>query len=135
VPSLNSIGPFRFLQILGTPKVPTPDVEVVARAGVNDVALWFTGTRGKPFELRTFVDAPDLDSAYDLYDSYLTLIGSPPVAIVYRQIPIAAAGALFSVLHVEPLEIRAVANFMGGLNVNPQAVCRCSWTLIAKPIS
>lgn len=131
----NTLGPFAFLEIMGDPQFPTGDIDLVARPGVNGFALWFTGVRGKPFSLMSLVDAPTLGDAYDLYDQYRFLIGAGLQALTWRNINMTSVSIMFAVLDVRPLQIRQVAKFVGGLNSNPGAICRCEWTLIPSAIN
>lgn len=127
---INRIGDFNFLQFVGGPEFPSGDIEIVARPGVDGVALWFTGVRGKPFSIVSLVDAPDLIGAYDLYEQYNRIVGAGVQNMVWRNVGLVGYGIVFAVLMVRPLQIRQVAKFVGGFNNNPTAICRCEWTLL-----
>lgn len=132
--SLSYIGPFTFISLDGQPDIPKPSVAMVARAGVDGLGFFNTGTRGEPFVLRSFTDASDFPTARYIASQYTTVIGSIQPC-VWSGLPMAADGVYVMVLGVRPVEVRAVAGGYGVTVSNPGAICVCDWALVAVSAS
>jgi hypothetical protein len=103
-----------------------PTVEYESRAGVDGLALWQTGERGREFAIETFTDIPAHGAASMFLRSYESSIGRiEPVEWSTAVEPFFRA----LVLDVEPLEVHALVNAVGGL-FGGLATFRCQWRLL-----
>lgn len=133
---LNEIGPFNFISLAGNPEAVREEVELVRRAGVDGVGIWRIGQRGRPFTLRSFVDAPTIGEARLLFShrdaGYVSLIGTDPVSLLWTDIRLdPVEGVLVAVLDVRQVEcFRIAPTATGGLNASPQAFLICDWDLV-----
>ena len=125
-----SIGKFEFLALYGRPDVLRQQIEIAVRPGVDGVAIWKTGRRGKPFTLRSAVDANSIGHAQQLFYQYAQLIGADPVPLVFADMASVNDDVLVAVLDVRPITIRAIAGGVGGLNGPSYGWCECDWDLV-----
>lgn len=130
----NSIGEFGFLSLIGHPPGIQQELELLQRPGVNGVGLWKTGFRGRPFRLRSLVDAQSKEDAREYYTLYCELIGADPVQLIYSDHDSEDEGYRVAVLSVTPLDIRALANSAGGLNSPSLGWIECDWDLVSVAI-
>ena len=131
---VNAIGAERFLELLGVPGWILQRLELIERPGVNGTGIWDTGFRGRPFALRTRVDAPYLGDAMDAYLRYCLFSDADPQRIIYRSMDLSGSGVLFQVLDVRAVEIGENVTFHGGLNPPSLGWCECDWDLLPVPI-
>lgn len=127
--TLNRIGPFTFVRLSQPPQFAQQQLAIRSRPGVDGVMLQRLGTRADPFQCESFVDAPTLLDAYELYRQYTTIVGIGAVPVIWGGIPMLANYHVYHVTHVEPVEIRAIVQGHGGLNGISYAFTRCLWTL------
>ena len=129
---MNSIGPFVFTALFGTPVVPAEQAELVARRGVDGTALWRTGSRGEPFQMRSLVDYPSIAVGHQM--AYYYRLYQNQVAglwLVQDGVNYAIAWGLHvNVLDVRTQRIEAVAKSTGGLNPPGLCVVEADWTMI-----
>jgi hypothetical protein len=131
--AINYIGSYPFLDIEGeVPLVSGEQLRLIEREGVDGVFIMQTGERGKPFNVRTIVDAPNLATAMSYYNSYVTAIDSDPLTLTWHGLNLSAGNQLYQVLDVRPVPgmIRWVGAVAGGLNYPSFAICMCDWTLL-----
>jgi len=127
MPSLNYIGAFQFASLSRAPEAVRQGVEVEARSGVADVAIWRTGIRGEPFTVMSMVDVVGTRATADiLYRNYEGAKGGNPVGMTQGGVIIASAK--FVVLDVRLIENTLMSIAKGGLN-NGTVVLRAEWTL------
>jgi len=124
------IGNFEFLDLQGNPDSLKEQIEVTIRPGVDGIAVWKTGVRGKPFTLRSVVDALDVFHARQLFKAYADLVGADPVQLIWADMAAADDNVLIVVLDVRPISIRQIAGGVGGLNPPSCGWCECDWDLI-----
>lgn len=131
MPTLNQIGPFYFLSLDGGVETLKQDNQLMIRPGVPGVGLMLTGQRGKPFHLRSRVDAPNVVSAHDMKEEYNTLVGGGPYDLAQYGAIYSSVGIGFLVLDVRVVKISALAFCKGGINPPSLGWLECDWELIA----
>ena len=114
----------------GEVDAPREQVELLTRPGVPGIAILRQGRRGRPFQLRSFVDAPDLATARNYYVQYAALIGEAPVEIVKAGLSLSGEAFYVQVLDVRPLLIAPLLMAVGGLNPPSAASIECQWDLV-----
>jgi hypothetical protein len=129
--TLNQIGPQYFLSLDGGVETLKQDNELMVRPGVPGVGLKLTGLRGKPFKLRSRVDAATVVSAHDLKEQYNTLVGGGPYDLAQYGAIYSSIGVGFLVLDVRVVKISALAYLRGGLNPPSLGWLQCDWELVA----
>lgn len=132
---VNEIGLFSFISLEGSIEAVREQVELVRRPGVNGVGIWKTGRRGRPFTLRSFVDAPTKLIARELYadenQGYVSLIGKDPVLLAWSDLNISGQeSVLVAVLDVRQVDCFSIASGRGGLNANPGGFLIADWDLV-----
>jgi len=127
----NYIGQFSFLTLEGDPLAIGEEVITKQRAGVNGTAIWLTGQRGRPFKLRSTVDAFTLGYARHLYGLYRLLIGQF-VDVIWNGSPITNETVRVAVLDVRPVHQRTFAMIggVGGLCPPSRGWVECDWHLV-----
>lgn len=131
--ALYSIGAFQFFTLIGTPEPPKRDLEIIARQGVNGVAVWDTGTRGHPFTVRSQVDQRDLEHAWTTWHEYVAEIGE--VRPLYWA-SITPVNYKVLIKDVTDHRIKPIApGSSGGYHFPSLAWLEATWTLIAIPES
>ena len=128
---VNSIAYCRFLSLQGDPQALTEQPIVLARPGVPGVAIWLTSARGRRFTLRSGVDAEDLGDARAMLANYQELIGTDPVALVWRDVPMTREGFSVCVLDVRPVRVMPMLRCVGGTHPPSRAWLEADWDLIA----
>lgn len=124
---LNLIGPHAFISLGQCPDTTGEQPLVLSRPGVDGVAIWKTGERGRRFELRSAVDAASMAMARNLFDAYKRSVGGDPVPLVWAGLMVPY---LVVVLDVQPIRITANLLGVGGLSPPSYGWCECNWTLI-----
>lgn len=133
--SLNAIGEFYFLRLEGVPITLRREGVPVVRPGVDGVAFYRTGYRGRPFQLRSTVDVWNgADGALALAN-YQAAILSAPLPLVYGNQFFDEFGCRYVVMDVEPVELREVLGAVGGLNPPSTAIVSAVWTLFPVAFS
>jgi hypothetical protein len=128
----NKIGDFEFITLQG----PPPDtlheaVEVVARRGVDGVALWKSGSRGNPFSWTAGVDIDNFTQAMRQMEEYRELEGADPVKVVFNDHDLSTEEELkFAVLRVSRRMVKKITSASGGLSASAGAWLETEWTLI-----
>lgn len=119
--ALNQLGDWRFLFFEGNPLHYLQQLELVQRPGVNDVQVWKTGWRGRPFSLTAKVDRPSYGQAF--YDSaqLVKLTDQPPQVLIYNDQNLASYNLLFQCVDAQIAELRAIRTAVGGLYPPSQA--------------
>jgi hypothetical protein len=135
----NSIGSFTFIALdnysgggrFAPPLTAAQQLAIVQRPGVNGTAFIKAGTKGEPFQMRSFRDETTLTAAAALIESYKALIGAAPQTIVWAGLDYFALHAnKYEVLNVRPLNVQKIAGATGGLSGAPAAICEALWDLI-----
>ncbi len=128
----NFIGQHQFIVLAGNPVAPVEEIEgPIRRKGVDGLGLSKTGKRGRPFTLRSKVDAQDIDEAKDMVKRYRELIGAAPVSLIHDDYNFNQEDWRVAVLDVRTAVIHAVATATGGLNEPSEAWLEVDWVLIA----
>jgi hypothetical protein len=126
-----SFGDETFLDITGFPELYQQQLEPVVRAGIDGTGFWETGSRGRPFSIRTAVDAASLAEAFATYARYCEFPAADPKPMVYADIDLEGYGYQFQALSVRPIAICALAAASGGLNPPSLGWCEAEWQLVA----
>ncbi len=128
---MDSIGPYTFIRLDGNPEPPRSGVEVVARAGVNGVGVYYTGRRGAPFTMRSTADFASLEAARTEFTQYQTLVDQDPVDMVWTGLNVGGnENCRYQVLAVRQVSLIAVRG-LGGRAGTSGATLRAEWDLIA----
>jgi len=133
----NRIGDFQFLALHGAPVGLSEQLLVLSRPSVDGVAIWKLGRRGRPFSLRSVVDATSFEAARAMHDRYLGLKGADPVDLVWSDIELTTEKIMVAVLDVRPVpgRTRSMLTLVGGLNPPSLGWVECDWDLIAVGIA
>lgn len=126
--ALNSIGSFTFWQMSGPPKGAAQRSEIVSRAGIDGVAIWQTGRRGRPFTVQTLVFATSFELADTLAASYEAIQNVGTHNVFWASTPLRVQVVVLSVdVQVGRRAVQAV----GGLTDGGTVPVRATWQLIA----
>jgi hypothetical protein len=128
--TFDQIGEFQFVSMSRMPEIVRQSLAVVARPGVDGVAVWKTGERGKPFTIRTLVDCFNVLDGLDTWRSYRDLIGEPPQTAVWADLNFDVSNLRFFVLDVRLAANRRILASDGGLLENAGAILECDWDLL-----
>lgn len=128
------IGQYPFVSMSQFPIAEKSSIEIESRPGVNGLYFWDTGKRGRPFQVQTFADVFNVESAGLLMTQYEQEIG--------KVVPVMFAGIFmpnqYMVIDVEPVAegIRQVAAGVGGLSFPfvSGGIVQAVWTLAAAPV-
>jgi len=134
----NWIGPYQFVTLTRPPTGITPGTQLMTRPGVDDVAVWLTGSRGRPFVLRSGCDTVTYALATEAYSLYRTLVGVNPMHLIQGDVTWTNGNIRIVVLDVMPAGedgIRALMGGVGGLNPPSYGWIECDWTLCFVDIS
>lgn len=126
----HQLGNEAFVTLDGEVRVPSEQLEIVDRPGVDGLGFWRTGVRGMPFELVSGVDVQHLGAGQQKRLAYAALIGSNPLSLVQYDVHWDQVELRFVVLDVET-QIREIAALVGGFSQASRAWVRARWTLIA----
>ncbi len=129
----NRIGDFYFLTLLGERQPPKEILTLDERPGVMGTEITREGKKGRPFVLRSFVDAVDYETARLMYDFYRDLIADDPQELVQGGISSTLEGFLVQVLDVSVVESGTCRPGGDGLNAPSNGYIECDWTLLAIP--
>lgn len=127
----DSIGQYEFLALHGNPEGPREMLEVLSRAGVDGLAFWRTGVRGRPFTLRSSVDLVSLAEAHYCFSLYQQLVGENIVPLVWGGIAFTGYGWQVKVLDVRLVSARAVIGVVGGMSPPSYGWLVADWELVA----
>lgn len=124
----HSIDAYQFLCLKGEVVTAQEELDEFNRGGVDNTTFKKLGSRGRPFQLLSIVDAPDLDDAKVGFLAYVAL-----TATTVTLIKDGINWGTFVVKRVDiaPNGMKAVANFAGGINPPSTAMLACVWTLHA----
>lgn len=128
------IGQYPFVSMTQFPIAEKATIEIESRPGVDGLYFWNTGKRGRPFQVQTFADVNNVQSAGLLMTLYEQEIG--------KVVPVMFAGIFmpsqYMVIDVEPIPegIRQVAAGVGGLSYpsTSAGIIQAVWTLAAAPV-
>ncbi len=129
----NRIGAFYFLGLSGERQPAKMVLSLDERPGVEGTEITREGLKGRPFRLRSWVDAVDYDTARLMYDFYRDLIADDPQELVQGGISSTLEGFLVQVLDVSVVFCGAGNAGTNGLNPPSNAYIECDWDLIAIP--
>lgn len=124
----NSIDSFSFIALKGDIEPPKQALQTDQRLGVDGTEFTETGTRGKPFQLRSQVDCNDYQSAISTFDTYYALIGNDPVTVIQAGISSADRGFKCQVMDVKLVNAQTIVS-VGGSGGN--GWLDCQWTLLS----
>jgi len=131
----NKIGPHAFIRIAGPLEGAVRQVEILRRSGVDGVALWDTGERGRPVRVVAEVDVQDRITAELKMQEFREMIGTDPVEVIWNDIPFTAVAQVkFSVLDVRKVRSFRILTSSGGLVAGAQAFLISQWVLIPIPV-
>lgn len=130
------IGNFNFLDLRGGVQLLRQETERLVRPGVAGQGLKLTGVRGKPFSLRSVVDAPNIGYAEDFYYGYLNLVGNGPQQLIQHSLDyLGAYGYAALVLDVEQALVKRSLLTIGGLNPPSLGWLECVWHLVMVQVN
>lgn len=127
----NKIGDHDFITLRGNVNAPAEQLEIDQRIGVDGTEITQTGKRAQPSTLTSFRDVLTLASGRNLYREYLDLIQENPVEVIKDGEASLDGQWKAQVTGVRLLSLTAITTSVGGINVTPEAVLVCEWTLIA----
>lgn len=131
---VQSIGALTFNVMRGTIHLPRDTNEVIARPGVDHVAVRDTGVRAPQSTVTTTRDVVDYDDGITVFATYTALINGALQAVVKDDHDYDATDSVqFAVLAVEQVELIAAENIVNPLSTNPTAILRARWVLQAVP--
>ena len=130
---LNRIANHFFVMLEGVPTPPIEHIEVLPpRPGVDGHAFRKLGAKGRPFVLRSGVDAVSVFAAHVLIGEHQSLTDIGPVELYQHNTQL--TGALrVKVLSVTATVVRNVGLIVGGVNVvtgNSGTWLEEQWTMI-----
>lgn len=128
--ALNQLGPYRFLTFKGFPPEYLQQIELVQRPGVEGVALWKTGWRGRPMSLQMTTDSRDYATAIADSVTLLQLTDQPPQQLVYNDVYMLNFNLLFQVLDFKVQRCRGIRTAVGGLYPPSLAFLEGTFTLL-----
>lgn len=123
----DQIGRFQFVRLSPLPQNPRPELEIAARAGVDGVQLWDTGSRGTPEQVQSLAAVPNLAVAHALARAYRTLRGDRAQRVRYAQKQLES---LYFVVDVQATVRRLIRGHLGGDNRTYGAQVEAVWTLL-----
>lgn len=139
--SLYSLGDFSFVtfhnvaDMAGPPQIVQGEVETVERKGVDGTGILRTGSRGKPFQMRSGVDGPTRAGADQTQDLYAQMIGKKRYDMVWADISYTDTHSTkYVVLDVQTIKIKRLSVKTGGLDLNLSGFwVEAIWTLLPVP--
>ena len=134
--SINQIERFTFISLEGDPLAISQETVVKSRPGVDNVAIWRTGSRGREFTLRSAVDGFSMVYARNLYYLYRGIIGTA-VDAIWNGMALTNADTKLIVLDVKPARGRCFAMLGGVGGESPPSMgwIECDWKLITQDVS
>lgn len=126
MPATSSLGPFNFLKLEGNPVGLKPQLEIVSRPGIDGVEVWDAGTRGTPFQMRSYVDESTHALAQVLMATYRDYIK--------QTLRLDWEGEFFAnctVLDVRQVAARKLGGSSGGISPGASALLVADWVLVA----
>lgn len=132
----NSLGSFDFITLTssapdGAPLVMQNEIATVQRPGVDGTAFIKTGLKGKPFQMRSFVDVDTFANAVTGANLYQSVARDEAYVLVWCGINYSTTfNTRYFVIDVSPPKVRRCNSAVGGLVSNPQAVIEAIWTLV-----
>ena len=132
---LNSIGPFAFLGLAGSPQLPAVEAETRMRQGQDGKWISLTGTRAKTTTLQSQVDAFHIQDGHLAVNNYISYIGAAPVTLVYHGVNyFTAFGIKYIITDVSDWSVQPQVGMVGGLFFPSRAMVMATWTLEAVEV-
>ena len=130
--ALYAIGNLTFLDLAGEPVPPQPQLQTIARDGVDNVATWETGERGELFTLVSTAHFATRSAAYAAHDQYRATIrlGSL-LRLVLGGVDQTIYGWQVEPHKVVPQRIARTGSAVGGAVSSGGTVLICQWSLLA----
>lgn len=129
----NSIGAETFLGIRG-PLAPAKEIlSLDERPGVNGTEVTKEGKKGRPFTVRTWVDAASYEAARTKFIDYTDLIGTDAAILIRGGVSSLAEGYRVIILDVREVYIGKIVPGPGGLNAPSAGYIECDWDLLPVP--
>lgn len=136
----NQLGDFWFISLhsgdaAGPPDLPGTQVEIIQRPGYPGSAVIDLADKGKPFQMRSFVDVPTMDHGILLAKNYKAYQGKGPYGMWWCGVNyLAEFSVVFVPLEVNVTRIKATRVAVGGLYPPSLAVVECMWTLLPMAV-
>lgn len=132
----NKIEDRLFISLMGEFVLPSEDIEVTLRPGIDGLTFVRLGKRGHPFRIHSVVDAESYSQAQSEMEAYYALVGANPVGCIKNDFDFEAAFSMrFEVINVMPLSIRKQFAAVGGLRPPSEAIVEAEWELVAVPVA
>lgn len=113
-------------------------IELVQRAGVNGTGYILLGSKGVPFQMRSWVDCTDESAALTLMAGYRNLIGNDMQTVVFRNVDYNVNQTVQAVvIDVTDDRLETTINITGGLNVSNGSagvVLNVVWHLVMNTV-
>ncbi len=130
---MDSIGPYKFIALHGSPQPAMQQLTLLCRPGVDGVAIWLAENRGVEFTLHSVVDCADIQDAEDTLYNYTQLLPADPQSLVWAGVSYDSYG-FFKVMRVTNPKVTPILGSAGGVyNDDPGAKLEADWTLICIP--
>jgi len=141
--AINRLGKFFFISLSGPEDRGTPpqtlreQVEIVQRPGYDGSAIIRLGTKGVPFQMRSFVDATNGLAAMQLGKLYEEAQGQGPFGLIWGGINFFSRYKVVYVpVEVRVMKVRTLHTAVGGLYPPSRGCVEAIWTLlpVAAPV-
>lgn len=135
--AVHSIGAFNFITLDGTagpgapPQIAREQSMLTQRPGVDGTGILQLGSKGRPFQMVSVVDATSVAAGHTLQSLYAAICNDALYTVIANDVNYATAyNTQYVVLDVEPLGVRRVGAAVGGLSSPSLAVVAALWTLL-----
>jgi hypothetical protein len=135
--SINRFGNFFFVSFHrpdgsgSPPEILCEQTEVVQRPGSNGAGVILLGRKGKPFQMRSFVDTETFADAEELSEHYIDVIGTGPYGIIWGGINfLSRHDVVYVPLAVEGIKLKQLRASAGGLYPPSLGSVEALWTLL-----
>lgn len=125
------IGAFGFVNMSQPPVRSAAMAEMEVRPGMDGHAIFYTGTRGTPFQVQTFYDVPSGTAPATVayaYRQYLNQLATVRYEGTYES-------NYYQVLDVQILRANDIVAGMGGVNSTSVGKVVARWTLIETQVA
>ena len=129
MPLLHQLGSFQFHALWGTPDYTHANISGETRPGINGDSLFYLGTSGREFEIRTAVGLPNFFIAQLAKQSYIAAERQNPLTLTIGSVVI--PNGTFKVMHVDAT-VRAVVMWhpAGYPPIYNAGVVEATWRLL-----
>ncbi len=130
----DAIGELEFFSLKGAPEALRQQLLLVSRGGVPGHGAWRTGLRGVKFNLRSFVDMPNVATATFTLMQYFGAIGQNPVSLRWANLEMDAFSFNVLITNVTQGKITPTIHSVGGFWPGGGANLEATWELLSLGI-